>query len=237
MSRSLRTRPLTLYQSRDSQEPAIPPVRGSSRADDAYGAIEETNSDGRVQVQPREQKRLSGMGGAVRKAGKRSGLSKASEVGSNLKKRLSMRYAEPTEIGPGGFSAIPEVPALPPQVMPGAPDLPPGLAQFNQSELHEPSGRPMPIMGHGFDDEGAAMSGSNNDLAYQEDALVGDAAPSIRPRASGDSARTSGSKGGLSLENFANDPAIDLEMLSHDKFDPQACESGFTALPCGPCRY
>lgn len=38
---------------------------------------------------------------------------KASQVGSNLKNRLSMRYAEPTQLGPGGFSAIPAVPALP----------------------------------------------------------------------------------------------------------------------------
>ena len=105
MSRSLRTRPMTLY-AQDGQPPVIPPVpilesqhqaqQTTSTSTSRYGAYASTSS---APIQQRHRDKVK---------------KKASEVGSNLKKRLSMRYAEPTTLTPGGFSAIPSIPSLPP---------------------------------------------------------------------------------------------------------------------------
>jgi hypothetical protein len=69
-------------------------------------------------------------------SGRRGGFSRASEVGSNLKKRLSMRYAEPTELGPGGYSTAPALPPMP-------------HSALSQTDGY---GQPLPIMGDGFED-------------------------------------------------------------------------------------
>lgn len=110
MSRSLRTRPMTLY-AQEGQQPIIPPVPSSSSS-----AFPANPSLSHRQQSLSQQARYGGTAaesssskGVLKKSKK-----KASEVGSNLKKRLSMRYAEPTQLGPGGFSSIPAVPSLPP---------------------------------------------------------------------------------------------------------------------------
>ncbi|CDR98683.1 hypothetical protein, partial [Sporisorium scitamineum] len=100
---------MTLY-AQDGQQPVIPAVPASTSAypDDASYAQQQSAlrhscydaSSGHPE---------SPSSGMLKKSKK-----KASQVGSNLKKRLSMRYAEPTQLGPGGFSAIPAVPSLPP---------------------------------------------------------------------------------------------------------------------------
>lgn len=211
MSRSLRSRPLTLYQARNSvatPQPVIPAI------DEDHGASGSHDA-------PSGQRRRSGLGGganAMRKtAGKRTGLSKASEVGSNLKKRLSMRYAQPTEVDSGGFSAIPEVPSLP-TVLPGAPDLPP-----DSRGGYDANGRPLPIMGEGFGD----IDAQQDVMGGIEDALEGSShhshgrPGSLQGRTSLDG-RAMARR--LSLEGFATDPAIDLDMLSQENFDPEMCE-------------
>ncbi|PWO00852.1 hypothetical protein FA09DRAFT_293361 [Tilletiopsis washingtonensis] len=127
MSRSLRTRPLTLYASRESAGP-------SQSVDDARGGQQTPNSASR--------KAVPGSGGGSRDqgltptSGRRGGFSRASEVGSNLKKRLSMRYAEPTELGPGGYSTAPALPPMP-------------HSALSQTDGY---GQPLPIMGDGFED-------------------------------------------------------------------------------------
>lgn len=73
---------------------------------------------------------------------------KAHDVGSNIKKRLSMRYAEPTQLGPGGFSAIPAVPSLPPM-----PEILVDDRPHHQLDDHYPPG----------------IGESTNDAAYDPD--------------------------------------------------------------------
>ncbi|CBQ68741.1 related to EXO84-exocyst protein essential for secretion [Sporisorium reilianum SRZ2] len=110
MSRSLRTRPMTLY-AQDGQQPVIPPVPAAYANDAPYAqqqnALRHSRYDAAGASSHAESS--SSSSGMLKKSKK-----KASQVGSNLKKRLSMRYAEPTQLGPGGFSAIPAVPSLPP---------------------------------------------------------------------------------------------------------------------------
>ena len=107
-----------------------------------------------------------------------------------------MRYAEPTQLGPGGFSAVPEVPSLPPMPQIQIGDRPP-------EHFH---GAPMPIMGDGFHD------GTD----YEQEPYY--------DRPSNDSVRSG-------TESFARDPAIDLNLLSQDDFDPQACKLSLSLLP------
>ncbi|CAO1621793.1 unnamed protein product [Sympodiomycopsis kandeliae] len=110
MSRSLRTRPLTLY---DSNPPsAIPPVSSTS-TDDQYYARQQHHQQ---QQQPTSASSSKGSGAKAR-------LKKASNVGSNLKKRLSTRYGDnDQDSGPGSRGSrgsrffqqsIPAVPSLP----------------------------------------------------------------------------------------------------------------------------
>ncbi|PWN52446.1 hypothetical protein IE53DRAFT_367213 [Violaceomyces palustris] len=154
MSRSLRSRPMTLY-SKDDQ-PNIPNLPGSSS-----NVIPSSSS--LSQMAAREAK--------VVKKGKKGGVRKAAEVGSNLKKRLSMRYAEPTELGPGGLSAIPQVPSLP------------SANQFNVSvnqQYMDKTGRSLPILGEGFseepdfDDETYRPKASFDTTASRTDHFAGD---------------------------------------------------------------
>ncbi|GAC98205.1 potential exocyst complex component Exo84 [Pseudozyma hubeiensis SY62] len=115
MSRSLRTRPMTLY-AQDGQQPLIPPVPSTAAyahdtaSTSSYSQQQASLRHSRYDVAASSAAASGSGGGALLKKSKK----KASEVGSNLKKRLSMRYAEPTQLGPGGFSAIPSVPSLPP---------------------------------------------------------------------------------------------------------------------------
>ena len=210
MSRSLRSRPMTLYQARDSQQNMIPPV--------PEAAAPSSSSS-------RNDKRRSGLiaTGGKRQGSKRGALYKASEVGSNLKKRLSMRYAEPTELGPGGFSAIPEVPAMP-SVIPGAPDLPPGSMPHGMGgpSGYDLSGRLLPVMGDGFnemDEHGDFMGGYDEGMGESSSHQSHGRGTPLRGRTSMDDAGSL--VGTLHLEGYANDPAIDLEMLSQENFDPQ----------------
>ncbi|EST09068.1 Cullin repeat-like-containing domain protein [Kalmanozyma brasiliensis GHG001] len=115
MSRSLRTRPMTLY-AQDGQQPVIPPLPSSSAA-----AASSSSSSTAYPYNPSSSQRQSSLRQARQDGSSSSSTNvlkkskkKASQVGSTLKNRLSMRYAEPTQLGPGGFSAIPAVPALPP---------------------------------------------------------------------------------------------------------------------------
>lgn len=204
MSRSLRSRPMTLYGARDSSlHNLIPPVPEQASSSSAPTASSSSR--------PNEENRSRAPG---KRSGKQKGaLNRASEVGSNLKKRLSLRYAEPTALGPGGFSAIPEVPALP-NLIPGAPDLPPGTMHYVTG--YNGSRGNFPVMGDGFHDadehgyeEGMAEGGSHH---------LYSGAPSIRGRTSVD---TSSMVGTLQLEEHAHDPAIDLELLSQEIFDAQ----------------
>ncbi|PWZ01194.1 hypothetical protein BCV70DRAFT_188397 [Testicularia cyperi] len=194
MSKSLRTRPMTLY-AQDGQQPAIPPV--STAYDSSHAGPSSSTSGGRIShgrggsssQQPPLQSQshayshsLSGVK-ALKKSKK-----KASEVGSNLKKRLSMRYAEPTELGPGGFSAVPAVPSLP--------SMP--RIQIGDQVEHSSDGRLLPVIGE--------ETTRSQDVDELEDRL---------PRKSTDTTRSR-------TETFETDPAIDLQLLSQADFDPQA---------------
>lgn len=192
---------MTVYRARDSSlSSAVPQVQEAAPAASTSRGIDKN-------VPPSAGKRSGGKRGGA--------LSKASEVGSNLKKRLSLRYAEPTELGPGGFSAIPEVPSLP-GVVPGAPDLPPGGLHYGARRSSR-----LPIMGEGFhevDQPGELEydDGSGEGPHHQ----VYGAAASTKGRTSvGDIASMTGM---LQLEGYTHDPAVDLEMLSQEAFDPQA---------------
>lgn len=113
---------MTLY-AQEGQQPVIPPVPAVSSSQ-PYSAASYSQ-----QQQQQHQKDVyhhsrqgssnaipssSAQGGGNTSRVLKKSKKKASEVGSNLKKRLSMRYAEPTQLDSGGFSAIPAVPSLPP---------------------------------------------------------------------------------------------------------------------------
>lgn len=202
---------MTLYQSRDSLQPAVPPVPNDLSASQELSV-------------PHTDKRKSG-----RPTGKNRALSKASEVGSNLKKRLSLRYAEPTELDAGGFSAIPQVPALP-TVYPGAPDLPPLATAPAQYQSHSQlergtNGRVLPILGEGFEDADMNAEPTGVEDGLNEDQSHSGPQPSLHGRTSLDGRKLS--RGPLQLQNHASDPAVDLEMLSAEKFDPEFCKYFF----------
>ncbi|MCO5589739.1 hypothetical protein L7F22_043707 [Adiantum nelumboides] len=216
MSRSLRSRPLTLYQSQRGsvapQEPLIPPVPedGRGRGNTSYDSGPSGGKPGKS----------GGVSSMKKTMGKRTGLSKASEVGSNLKKRLSMRYAEPTHVDSGGFSAIPEVPSLP-TVIPGAPDLPPDAYGYGQTGAgYDANGRQLPIMGEGF----GQVDTHQDAMATLDEAMEGSShhshsqIASLQGRTSLDG-RVSAAP--LSLEGFTRDPAIDLDLLSQENFDAE----------------
>jgi len=209
---------MTLYQSRDSEQSMIPPIPEVPTTTTPAAATNNSNRG--------NEKRRSGLitTSAKRQGSKRGPLSKASEVGSNLKKRLSMRYAEPTELGPGGFSAIPEVPAMP-NVIPGAPDLPPGSMPYSLGRQagYDSTGRLLPVMGRGFNDmdENGEMVGGYEDGLGESSShhSHGRGGSPMRVRTSVDDNMSMA--GTLHLEGYANDPAIDLELLSQENFDPQ----------------
>ncbi|UZJ52850.1 hypothetical protein CBS101457_002170 [Exobasidium rhododendri] len=212
MSRSLRSRPMTLYQVREGEQSIIPPV---PEASSAFTAAQASTISG--QGNEKRRSRLAATGGK----NKRGPLSKASEVGSNLKKRLSMRYAEPTELGPGGFSAIPDVPAMPSDI-PGAPDLPPGSMPYGtQMGYHSAGG--LPIMGQGFNDidEHGGMMGILEDGIGESNQVHSQARGESVLRGRSSLEEKGSSVGALHLEGYINDPAIDLDMLSQENFDPQ----------------
>ncbi len=103
---------------------------------------------------------------------------KASEVGNNLKKRLSMRYAEPTQLGPGGFSAIPAVPSLPPM-----PEI-----HIDDRPHRDTDYRHLPAMGESFNDnaydpddnELQAMRKSSETTRTRTDVFEGDPAVDLQ---------------------------------------------------------
>ena len=193
MSRSLRTRPMTLY-AQDGQQPVIPPVPAASSSQ----AYPNDASYSRHQQQQQQQQHSchgssnavpsSSTGGSTSKVLKKS-KKKASEVGSNLKKRLSMRYAEPTQIAPGGFSAIPAVPSLPPM---------PQIHIDDRPHL-DTDDRYLPAIGE-----------TSHDAAYDPDDQE-----LLAMRKSSETTRTR-------TDVFQGDPAVDLELLSQSDFDPQA---------------
>lgn len=207
MSRSLRTRPMTLY-AQDGQQPAIPQLPPASSSTSTYPR------DGSYSQQQQQQHRQehhhqqvssqqtrygasnlirslsSGGGGGAASSGNTSTVlkkskKKASEVGSNLKKRLSMRYAEPTPIGPGGFSAIPAVPSLPPMPEIHIDDRP-----HLDNNDHFPS----------------AIGAAPIDTPYDPDDNMRKSFDTVRSR----------------TDVFQGDPAVDLQLLSQSDFDPQA---------------
>ncbi|SPO28826.1 related to EXO84 - exocyst protein essential for secretion [Ustilago trichophora] len=201
MSRSLRTRPMTLY-AQDGQQPVIPPVPAASSS-----AYPSNNASYPQQQQQHQQQHgssyhthqsnsnavsssSSSSGGNASRVLKKS-KKKASEVGSNLKKRLSMRYAEPTQLGPGGFSAIPAVPSLPPMPQIHIDDRP----HHDNDDDH----RYLPVIGE-----------SSHDAAYDPDENELQAM-----RKSSETTRTR-------TDIFESDPAVDLQLLSQSDFDPQA---------------
>lgn len=234
MSRSLRTRRMTLYQTRDGDEtiPSVPPVhldaaRGQWQTAPPAGesSYDAAPSGSRLSVRQGgpETRRTS-------VAGKRgTALSKASEVGINLKRRLSMRYAEPTELDDRGFSAVPDVPPLP-SVIPGAPDLPPSstavgrasraeAGEYGAGVRYDTNGQPLPVMGDGFADEEGGQ-----ELVGMDDAVAEARAqdPFIHGRTSLDSRKIASNV--LLIDGIASDPMLDLEMLSSDKFNPEECK-------------
>ncbi|CAO1624657.1 unnamed protein product [Parajaminaea phylloscopi] len=94
MSRSLRSRPLTLYD--NAAAPAIPPVRHDG-PDVPSRSTSNQRLDQRQQTQQyddRQYHQEPGSGGPPSASKPSSRLKKASQVGSNLKKRLSTRYAD-----------------------------------------------------------------------------------------------------------------------------------------------
>ncbi|KAK0565267.1 exocyst complex component exo84 [Tilletia horrida] len=157
MSRSLRSRPLTLYDTGDgSQTPGqqhqqhpLPShqhhYQQQQQQQQDYGPSSAGSSSNllfrksskrpqqQLQQPPYAQQQAavpalspaphtqdSGSGDASPNApGTGRRMSKA--IGNNLRKRLSMRYAEPTALGPGGLSAVPQMPALPAQYSAGDP--------------------------------------------------------------------------------------------------------------------
>ncbi|TKY89063.1 hypothetical protein EX895_001594 [Sporisorium graminicola] len=145
MSRSLRTRPMTLY-AQDGQQPVIPPVPAAAGASSAYPS----DAPYAQQQSALRHSRYDASSGAPESSSSgmlKKSRSKASQVGSNLKKRLSMRYAEPTQLGPGGFSAIPAVPSLPPMPQIHIDDRPhhdiddrylPAIGESSQDAAYDP---------------------------------------------------------------------------------------------------
>ncbi|SNX86315.1 related to EXO84 - exocyst protein essential for secretion [Melanopsichium pennsylvanicum] len=117
MSRSLRTRPTTLYAQDSHHNPVITPVPSASsqtyQSNASYSHQDSSSSASYSQGNNNDLRSSSSSGGNTRRVLNKS-RNKASQVGSNLKKRLSMRYAEPTQLDAGGFSTIPSVPSLPP---------------------------------------------------------------------------------------------------------------------------
>ncbi|SPO27997.1 related to EXO84 - exocyst protein essential for secretion [Ustilago trichophora] len=200
MSRSLRTRPMTLY-AQDGQQPVIPPVPTASSS--AYPSNHASYSQQQQQQQQHGSSyhahqsntnavsSSSSSGGNTSRVLKKS-KKKASEVGSNLKKRLSMRYAEPTQLGPGGFSAIPAVPSLPPMPQIHIDDRP-------HHDNHHDDRRYLPAIGE-----------SSHDAPYDPDENELQAM-----RNSSETTRTR-------TDIFQTDPAVDLQLLSQSDFDPQA---------------
>ncbi|CCF50664.1 hypothetical protein NDA11_005482 [Ustilago hordei] len=149
MSRSLRTRPMTLY-AQEGQQPVIPPVPTASSSSSTYpkdaSSSQQQNSlryGAYAASGPAESSGKHGTSKVLKKSKKN-----ASEVGSNLKKRLSMRYAEPTQLGPGGFSAIPALPSLPPM-----PEI-----HIDDQPHHDTDKRYLPAIGE-----------SSKDAAYDAD--------------------------------------------------------------------
>lgn len=145
-----------------------------------------------------------------------------------------MRYAQPTTLGPGGYSydtSIPEVPSLPKNNNSISQNLPimgqgfsndPQDMSYDQnynynndySSHNDQSGY------RGGDDQNYQYQDPTNDFQYQDD----DDSGSGRPRGSGESVRSFGSGSAVGLEAYGRDPAIDLKALSADKFDAQNCE-------------
>lgn len=216
---------MTLYPGRDGEQgsviPPVPSSSGSMPQQNASSSSSSRGSDRRPSIMTG-----TGTGFAKRSKDKRGGggaLSKASEVGSNLKKRFSMRYAEPTEIDASGYSAIPEVPSMP-GVVPGAPDLPPGSQYQGYGQEGAMQGsRPMPMMGRGFED----IDEHGEGVGTYEEGVLQDGSNKHRngvthiARSKVSAMDTASLSGSLQVENFAHDPAIDLDMLSSEDFDPQ----------------
>lgn len=188
MSRSLRSRPMTLYA--QEGQPVIPPVPSTH----AYPHASSSSSS--QPSQSHDGASAGGSSSSTRHVLKKS-KKKASEVGSNLKKRLSMRYAEPTQLGPGGFSAAPAVPRLPPMPEIQIDDRP-------HRDMDERYLAPVP------QSASRRASGDDDDAAYDPDDAELNAL-----RKSSDTARTR-------TDVFEGDPAVDLQLLSQAEFDPQA---------------
>lgn len=141
-----------------------------------------------------------------------------------------MRYAQPTTLGPGGYSydtSIPEVPSLPQGL--GLPIMGEGFS--NDQDETKYGAHPalnMQAYGQDFSHSNNYQSAStsqrpSDDFQYgyvEED----DGSGSGRPRVSGESARSFGSGSAVGLEAYGRDPAIDLKALSGEKFDAQNCE-------------
>lgn len=123
MSRSLRSRPLTLYGNTPTS--SIPPT-----PQDAYYQEQSTPTP------------------STAPSSAKSRLKKASQVGSNLKKRLSTRYATTDESGTSAgpqSASIPAVPSIPRQHYQDQPRLPTtgsGLDAYNIEEESEDEPHP-----------------------------------------------------------------------------------------------
>ncbi|KAK0530511.1 exocyst complex component exo84 [Tilletia horrida] len=301
MSRSLRSRPLTLYDTGDgSQTPGqqhqqhpLPSHQhhyqqqqqqqdyGPSSAGSSSNLLFRKSSkrpQQQLQQPPYAQQQAavpalspaphtqdSGSGDASPNApGTGRRMSKA--IGNNLRKRLSMRYAEPTALGPGGLSAVPQMPALPAQYSAGDPSsslpaedagmagiglragrgLPPSGSMgdsfrgqsadptFRSAQLDYGSAQPSDPSAMGY---GGAAAGDAVLQYQQQQALhdqhfhqqqyhphtadMGDSGlPSADRRRDPDSAPRGA--GWERLERFARNPAVDLNLLTQSKFDPEA---------------
>jgi len=187
-------------------------------------------------------------------------------IGNNLRKRLSMRYAEPTALGPGGLSAVPQMPTMPSQYSGAAAGqglngeggysedagmagiglragrgLAPSASALDRIHL-SPSAEPgssRPRSDARYHDIGASTSSPALDGGLQG-YDVGDGAaaldahrhdhtaglpelarPSNDRRRDPDAARRGGGSWER-LERFARNPAVDLNLLTQSKFDPEA---------------
>ncbi|KAK0555753.1 exocyst complex component exo84 [Tilletia horrida] len=301
MSRSLRSRPLTLYGSTDGhgqqqQQPAVPQLSRQTQQQQQQQQYDSASSSSNIfrkssrrqqqifplspSADPTTQSQYNGLQSpGTPKEGSSPGNARrmSTAIGNNLRKRLSMRYAEPTALGPGGLSAVPQMPALPPQFSTaqggddggeGA-DAGPGMAGIGLRagrmgggagvgggglvpssslgdgglQLPSPSGFDGALTprsgdagaytidgGLGGSGAGAAdgalqfqpRQGSLQHLHHQGGAVPDPGRPSADRRRGQAGAASTGTGGWERLERFARNPAVDLNLLTQSKFDPEA---------------
>ncbi|CAD6893755.1 unnamed protein product [Tilletia controversa] len=260
MSRSLRTRPLTLYDNGDGTGTSAAsqhdfggasgrmPAAGPGGAVPNYLARKSSRRQQSIYQQQDVQQQLtlsptSHLQDGTASPGapkENSGRRMSTAIGNNLRKRLSMRYAEPTALGPGGLSAVPSMPAMPPQFGGGASSSSSGFNAFKDgaASVEGPgmagiglrAGRGLPtsisvgdnLQADSIPEQQPALH--HHQYQHQTQQPHTSALPENAQLTSGqveqDLNRRAG--GWERLERSARNPAVDLNLLTKSKFDPEA---------------